>query len=650
MHTNHNIPYFSIIVGMLVLTSCASAVDDPDVCRTMNLVYCDGICADPMTSPKYCGANDSCSDYTSCNSDEYCTEGHCKKVATETHDESGTCADFKKYCKNNSIIGCINGNITVEEFCTGSTPVCDPHTVTCTALPEAVCTDGDFKCESNVPSVCIGNTWHTKSLCAKGTYCNSLSGECTSGPVELDPEESCETDSVRCENNVPVVCSESRWILREKCNDDSYCNSMTAHCDKIETLDCNKTPDDPQCTVVQPPTPVCSNNEQRCFYGKIQQCQDNEWTDLASCESGKCANENDCEQLVCHTGDTQCSDAILQMCADNAWLDVLECPSGLCEDGKCINTTGENDVCQTGEIQCSESGIALQICTENTWQDIYSCSSGKCQAGSCTDIINNSHAVLCNGQLIDPNTSHDYCGANANCENYITCNDEQRCYMGKCYPICFEFSSVDFTESVKTVYDYNQDGCLQAEEVFTITDAYKLKYYPDDVLTELPALKVFPPGNRFQNASVTIQAMHIQGIINHQIYLDGGLLGTCSGSYCYDKDYNHATHFTFSNMITTTRSCSFNFYARKDYVKYIDFPKLKEIDSKLSLTASDSQQLTLKLTTPEDINIISLNISGSKYTTLYLNKNKSPDGSGSPKATSTNEWAGVTWKKIIYVD
>ena len=610
----------------IIASACADGVSQIDVCESMQLVNCNGICIDPQSSPQYCGADSSCLKFISCHEDEFCQSGQCQKitVSEDSPDEHSdghqdTCDGFTKYCRNNSIIGCVDGNITVEEFCSGVKPVCDPHTVTCTALPDAICTEGEFKCESNTPSICVGNTWYPKAHCSRGTYCNSLTGECTaSGEVEINPEETCTDGMVRCENNVPMTCKNSKWSLKDKCDDNSYCNSITANCDRIETIDCSVTPNDTSCIAQPEVRIICNDNEQRCIYGTLQNCQDNEWVNTQACESGQCSDETTCADLICHTGETQCSEeAVVQVCAENQWLDIMQCTPGQCENGKCM------------------------------------------------DIVNNSNAVLCNGELIDPSTSSDYCGADANCEGYSICNQNQVCYNSKCQSKCFEFPhSQDDTARLKEKYDLNKDGCLQPDEtqlIFTITVRKNNIYqqtYADDLLL-LPNLVYMPTSPYFHDNGNIIEVNSLYSF-SGQTMDSGEICLDTTTSVNFHGSKSNTYKFKFPNVKDSRCALisieSINATEGIRYQMgpiYLDLPNVNTI-YKINLIPSEINQGTLKLTTQKNITIKNTSWlnppKSAKFTSLYLNVNKSPGGTGYPRATTDNVWAGYTWKEIIYVE
>ncbi len=68
----------------------------------------------------------------------------------------------------------------------------------------------------------------------------------------------------------------------------------------------------------------------------------------------------------------------------------------------------------------------------------------------------------------------------------------------------------------------------------------------------------------------------------------------------------------------------------------------------IQATALKANQLRhLELTTPNSINIGRL-FTRTEDIDLVLNKNKSPNGNSSPKATDATHWAGYEWKSITY--
>jgi hypothetical protein len=66
-----------------------------------------------------------------------------------------------------------------------------------------------------------------------------------------------------------------------------------------------------------------------------------------------------------------------------------------------------------------------------------------------------------------------------------------------------------------------------------------------------------------------------------------------------------------------------------------------------SAFAKANQLRHLELTTPNSINIGKL-FTRTEDIDLVLNKNKSPNGNSSPKATDATHWAGNEWKSITY--
>ena len=76
--------------------------------------------------------------------------------------------------------------------------------------------------------------------------------------------------------------------------------------------------------------------------------------------------------------------------------------------------------------------------------------------------------------------------------------------------------------------------------------------------------------------------------------------------------------------------------------------KLPNASTIQTLAFNRTDQLRhLELTTPNSINIGKFNTLTERID-LVLNKNKSPNGNSSPKATDATHWAGYEWKSITY--
>ena len=80
-------------------------------------------------------------------------------------------------------------------------------------------------------------------------------------------------------------------------------------------------------------------------------------------------------------------------------------------------------------------------------------------------------------------------------------------------------------------------------------------------------------------------------------------------------------------------------------ISHISLPHASVINRKALRTKTLKK---LELTTPEEIILGDNIVANSKNIDLVLNKNKSPNGNSSPKATDATHWAGYEWKSITY--
>lgn len=80
-------------------------------------------------------------------------------------------------------------------------------------------------------------------------------------------------------------------------------------------------------------------------------------------------------------------------------------------------------------------------------------------------------------------------------------------------------------------------------------------------------------------------------------------------------------------------------------ISHISLPHASVINRKALRTKTLTK---LELTTPEEIILGDNIVANSEKIDLVLNKNKSPNGNSSPKATDATHWAGYEWKSITY--
>lgn len=215
----------------------------------------------------------------------------------------------------------------------------------------------------------------------------------------------------------------------------------------------------------------CPSRFPRCLEGS---CQSSCGPMMVDC-NGVCVNPLTDNSYCGATGD--CEDAN----AGQTCLDGTVCKQGLCQDtcpssqvycnGRCIDPESDKDYCGaqkdcTGYTSCLDGEVCYQSkCGQNcsggqifcdgrcvdpqterafcgassdcigvhagvSCSDRQVCDKGQCRTG-CSDGF-----VICGGVCIDHQTDLTYCGADARCTGYSSCEGDQVCEDGKCEDIC----------------------------------------------------------------------------------------------------------------------------------------------------------------------------------------------------------------------
>ncbi|MBR4984120.1 MAG: hypothetical protein IKY83_00065, partial [Proteobacteria bacterium] len=250
--------------------------------------------------------------------------------------------------------------------------------------------------------------------------------------------------------------------LLASCQDDSSRKTMS--CNEGEVVCGN------QC--VDPLTSVyfCGANEECMNYSVCTEDQ--------ACVEGKCTDGSviidptkECEdgQILC---DGQCVDPK----TDPRWCGAFDiCEGGTpcnddeaCLDGECIP---RDQICPTeGEVRCN--GVCINplenpdFCGANPSCTEYSicnaeegqvCNNGRCVAF--TEECPIVGQVMCNGDCVDPEEDTWYCGANAACSVYTTCDlDSSTCRTGECGIKCPEVNHVYLEEYGVCVWRCTKEG------------------------------------------------------------------------------------------------------------------------------------------------------------------------------------------------
>ena len=438
-HVDHCLPGFALINGECVTgdhccgtycKNCSLSDTSDTVCYTLDyenydcgsgcpleeMIQCNGVCVNPLTSLVYCGATEN-----------YDAKGNA----------DGTC-DIH-YCADN--VGwrrgdCIDGICRVRECLSGyhmsmgsdGINVCTPDT------PEA-CGSDEVDC-SQIPH-------QSKVTCRRGR-CDVLS--CESGYFPYDGM-CVDVNGEHC-GAIDIICGVNQHCDAEtnqcKCNHgfeecDGYCYDLTSserHCGSCET-ECSTANADNRCEnahcaftckdgfieVDNRCEPrICEENEIRCIEASIEVCRNNAWSPLSSCPQTTVANAhavckgNDACDWACNKGFARCEENGIEACyelsSDAAHCGQCEVSCAVdfaenrCEDGVCsfecilgytlnADETGcEETVCEDGATACTNETTTgmIKTCTRNRWGDAEPCPSN----ASCMD------AYSC-GECIDGN-------------------------------------------------------------------------------------------------------------------------------------------------------------------------------------------------------------------------------------------------------
>lgn len=337
--------------------------DQPQECEIDGQVQCDDECIDPNNDPKYCGADDRCKHYTTCDgSSQECQAGSCVPKNSEQ----------PKACEREGLVSC--GDVCINPMTNNTYCGADDHCKnfktcddlsqecsngTCvpknTEQPKACENAGQVKCGD----ACIDPKSDPKYCgadenCEHYTACDESSQECSAGtcaPKSTEQPKTCETDGqVKCGN----ACIDPQ-------TDPKYCGA-DSNCDHYTT--CN---------------------------------------DLSeSCSAGTCVPKSTEQPNTCQiAGQVRCAGACIdpktnsKYCgADEKCEYYMTCneSSQECSAGACVAKVIEQpQTCQTaGQVKCGESCIdpknnkkycgADSNCTHyTTCGDRYACENGICK-------------------------------------------------------------------------------------------------------------------------------------------------------------------------------------------------------------------------------------------------------------------------------
>lgn len=193
----------------------------------------------------------------------------------------------------------------------------------------------------------------------------------------------------------------------------------------------------------------CPNNAAlwKCDGNTLSKCLSGKWEIIQTCENNTQCNEK--IGLCVKTGNLEndCKDTEHFFANKCEADDVIHCGTHTNDctkiagwkDGNCIGKFCFAEECKTGYHLASlfdSDNIERTICEEDTHETCGSvnkkCGSEEiCAQGECIDLCQPGE-VSCEGSCINPNTSKNFCGADAACSSYIHCTESEDCIDGKC--------------------------------------------------------------------------------------------------------------------------------------------------------------------------------------------------------------------------
>ena len=248
-----------------------------------------------------------------------------------------------------------------------------------------------WKCDTNILYKCVSGTWRPAQVCEANTQCSTDYGGCV--PYNTP---TCTENTWKCDGNLLSKCVSGTWQPTQVCDANTQCNASIGACTQTDT-----------------PTTECKNTEHffagKCEADDVTHCgtHTNDCTAMAGWKTGTCYGKK-CFAETCQTGYHL-----------NSIFDSNNGERTLCEEDT-------HDACGSINRQCGPK----EICTQGKCQD--SCLPGE---------------VVCDGSCINPNTSKDFCGADASCNSYIPCSALENCINGK----CAQSSCPNTSESLCTV-------------------------------------------------------------------------------------------------------------------------------------------------------------------------------------------------------
>ncbi len=415
-------------------THCYKDKDDKHYCMTecsQGKVACDGDCIDPKSDPKFCGADDSCHGFISC--ERGCEDGKCVQDCPSgqvlCNEKCIDPSTSKDYCGADELCssyercahGCIDGKcsdtcspgmvlcgnecinpLDSNRYC-GADSLCE-HYEDCGSQScingecRLVCPEGQVKCDEH----CI-DPLNDKDYCGADKNCMNYENNCLFCNEGSCVKE-CEEKKKYCQDNQIMECNGAYTKMIEKCDDGYYCSvsgdspeckpkecdnegELICSDDKKSILSCHEYHKvlDSECVDYQHCEDgtcvydACSESgEIRCVddsqgTGYRLQCESGRWAIIDKCEDEHSCNNSSCGE--CHNDDEKCVESSAFACKNGQWVEG-ECSYSCTKDGKC----GE---CKEGEERCRVVGGTgmKHICKDGEFNNTGTTCNSACSSG-----------------------------------------------------------------------------------------------------------------------------------------------------------------------------------------------------------------------------------------------------------------------------
>lgn len=446
---------FLLFAASAVILGCTSG--DEGITCDEGMVICRNHCVNPMTSKRYCGADEMCENYQKCSNEQYCVKGVCSDEPDQTCpsgylicgdeclnpdelnlSECNTCKKNYEDCNHDMSDGCEANLNTSRTDCGSCGNTCENGTSCYHGKCEIGCKSNELLCDNTCVNKQQNHLLYSCESCqiGYGNCNNDLKDGCEAEFIS-DPENcgvcgnTCPPGKECAKGLCKAACAETEKRCSGVCV--NFSNVHMKSCTQCETnyLDCDKQMEN-GCEVYRLTDPnhcgICNHScsaEQRCNKGIcVSGCEPNETscqvmgvfscvdikTDIYHCGGCNryCKPEKNSIQLGCTSG----------KCSYECFQNKHNC--GTSQKPICVDLQTDPENCGICFNQCNYPGVKQSICT-----------NGKCSIDTCQENL-----LDCNGKLEDgcetnilSNPSH--CGAcNQKCSKAEFCNN------GKCDSNC----------------------------------------------------------------------------------------------------------------------------------------------------------------------------------------------------------------------